>query len=163
MTAENSPTDPALIDQLWAGYHPRAMAPLGVLLALASLVLWTGQWYQSDLSDLADRIGSLALFALAWAVWPALIAVFLYRTVTYTYRLTDRALLVDFGFLFRPVPAIPLADVTAVVTGSNWMGRRLDVGWVEVRTPDRTVRLSGVRHPTSFAIALRNAVAKQRT
>ena len=45
-------------------------------------LLWTGQWYLDDLSDLADRIGSLAVFALAWGVWPALIAVFLYRTVT---------------------------------------------------------------------------------
>jgi membrane protein YdbS with pleckstrin-like domain len=160
MTTINRSSDPALRDVAWVGYHPRTMAPVVALLAVASLVLWTGQWYQADLSELADRIGSLTLFALAWAVWPALIAVYLYRTVTYTYRLTDRAMLVDFGFLSRPVPAISFATVTAVVSGAGWLSRRLGVGWVELRTLDRAVRLPGVRHPTAFAIAIRNTIAK---
>jgi membrane protein YdbS with pleckstrin-like domain len=160
MTTNNQLPDPALRELVWIGYHPRTMAPLGIVLVLVSLVLWTGQWYQSDLSDLADRIGSLTLFALAWAVWPALVAIFLYRTVTYTYRLTDREVLVDFGFLFRPVPAVPLSDISAVVTGGSWLRKQFGVGWVEVRTTDRSVRLPGVRHPSSFAIAVRNAVAK---
>src|SRR5262245_6400848 len=110
MTTELS-EDPAQHDLAWIGYHPRAMATTVTLVAIASLVVWTGRWYLDDLSELADRVGALTVFALAWAVWPAVGAVFLYRTVTYTYRLTDRVVLVEFGFLSRPVPPIPLAEV----------------------------------------------------
>src|SRR6266487_4198593 len=124
MINTESDADPAQRDLAWVGYHPRAMAPPIVLAAAASLMLWTGRWYLDDLSDLAVRVGTLAVFATAWAVWPALVAVFLYRTVTYAYRLTDRALLVDFGFLAPPIPAIALADVSAVTIGSGWVGRR---------------------------------------
>src|SRR5262245_789065 len=98
--------DPAMTDKRWAGYHPRAMTPAIALAAVVSLLVWTGRWYLDDISVLADELGAWAMFALAWAVWPALVAVFLYRTVTYTYRLTDRAVLADFGFAFRPVAPV---------------------------------------------------------
>lgn len=146
--------DPALHDRRWVGYHPRATAPIVALVSVLSLVLWTGRWYFDEISALADRLGGLALFALSWGVWPALGAIWLYRAVTYTYRLTDRALLVDFGFLARPVPPIQLTDITAVVAGGAGLGRLLGVGWVEVRTADRVVRLPGVRRPEEFASAV---------
>ena len=92
------PSISRLADREWSGYHPRAMAPIVFAVAVASLVVWTGRWYLSDLSDLAARYGPLAVFALAWGVWPALLAVFLYRTVAFTYRLADGALLLDYGF-----------------------------------------------------------------
>lgn len=155
MEAELRSADPALRDQLWVGYHPRAMAPIVALVSLLSLLLWTGHWYFEELSILFDRLGGLVLFALAWGVWPALGAVILYRTITYTYRITDRALLVDFGFLARPVPPIHLTEIMGVVTGGSWLARQLGVGWVEVRTADRVVRLPGVRRPEEFASALR--------
>ena len=154
--------DPAQTDLEWIGYHPRAMAPAIGLAAAASLVVWTGRWYLEDLSDFAERVGTLAFFATAWGLWPALGALFLYRTVTYTYRLTDRALLVDFGFLSPPVPPVPLAEVDAVVTGGGWLARRLGVGWVEVRASGRVVRLRGVRGPAEFAVTAREAVARAR-
>lgn len=160
MTAVDNPHDPAQTDLAWVGYHPRAMAPAIALATVASLLLWTGRWYLDDLSDLAESVGTLALFGMAWGVWPALTAVFLYRTITYTYRLTNRAVLVEFGFLSRPVPAIALTEVAAVPTGGAWLARRFGVGWVEVRTLDRVVRLSGVRNPIHFAIAIRDAVEK---
>lgn len=159
MATITASTDPAQRDVIWTGYHPRAMAPAIGLAAGASLLVWTGRWYLQDLSDFADRVGTLVFFALAWAVWPALVAIFLYRTITYTYRLTDRALLTDFGFLSPPVPPIALGQVGAVVIGGTWLGRRFGVGWIEVRTRDRAVRLRGVRKPELFALAIREAVA----
>lgn len=156
---DDRPGDPAMTDRAWVGYHPRAMSPVVALAAVASVVVWTGQWYLDDISDLAERLGGWAMFALAWGVWPAVAAVFLYRTVTFTYRLTDRTVLADFGPLCPPVPPIPLPSVTAVVVGGGWLARRLRVGWVEVRTADRVVRLKGVRNPSLFAMQLRAAVA----
>jgi membrane protein YdbS with pleckstrin-like domain len=122
----------------------------------------SGRWYHDDLSELADRVGALVVFALAWAVWPGLGAVFLYRAVTYTYRLTDRAVLMDFGFCFRPVPPVVLTDVQAIDVGGGLLARRLGIGWLEVRTKDRVVRMTGVRHPRAFAEKIREAIAACR-
>jgi membrane protein YdbS with pleckstrin-like domain len=149
--------DPAQADRAWAGYHPRAALPTVTGAAVASLLVWTGRWFLDDLSELADRVGALAVFALAWCVWPGIVALYLYRTLTYTYRLTDRAVLVDFGFRHEPVPPVWLADVAQVRTGAGWLGRILGVGWVEVRTAARTVRLVGVRRPEEFADRIRTA------
>lgn len=155
--------DPAQADLAWVGYSPWAMAPALVLAAIANgLVIW-GRWALDDLSAFADRVGALAVFALGWAVWPGLIAVLLYRTITYTYRLTDRALLIDFGFLARPVLPIALVDVVEVVAGGGWLARGLGVGWVEVRTADRAVRMTGIRNPTRFTEQIRAACAAVRT
>jgi membrane protein YdbS with pleckstrin-like domain len=138
------------------------MAPAVALIAVASLLVWTGRWYLDELSDFADYVGGLAMFALAWAVWPAVIAIFLYRTVTFTYRLTDRAVLVDFGFFCRPVPPMPLKDIISVTVGGGWLARRLRVGWIEVRSAAQTVRLKGVRNPYLFAEKIRQAAAESK-
>ncbi len=151
--------EPAQPDRLWVGYHPRAAIPLMVAAATLSMLISTGKWYLNDLSELADEIGSLALFAVAWGLWPLLIAVILYRTVTYTYRLTDRALYYDFGFWYAPQPPVGLRDITTVCAGGGWLSRALGVGWVEIRTADRVVRWPGVRHPQQVAEAIRAAVA----
>lgn len=162
MPAGDQVDDPSYRDVAWVGYHPRAMAPAIALAAIANILVLSGRWYLVDLSEFVDHVGALALFALAWAVWPGLFAVLLYRTITYTYRLTDRALLVDFGFFSNPVQPIALADVIAVIVGGGWMNRWLGVGWVEVRTHDRSVRMSGVRRPAIFAEKIRVTVAAVR-
>ena len=71
--------DPSLDDSVWAGYHPRAALPALVVAGATSFVIWTGRWYLEDLSALADRVGALAMFAVAWGVWPLLAAAYLYR------------------------------------------------------------------------------------
>jgi hypothetical protein len=130
-----------------------------VLAAAASLLVWTGRWYLQELSELTDRIGALAVFAIAWCVWPAIAAVFLYRTVTYTYRLTDRAVFADFGFWYPAVPPVWLSEVKEVRSGAGWLSGLLGVGWVELVTADREVRLVGVRHPDALAALIRGSVA----
>src|SRR5690348_16626494 len=98
MPSHRRADDPAQADRAWAGYHPRAADTAVAAAAVVSLLVWTGRWYQEDLSALADRVGALAVFAPVWCVWLGLGAVYLYRAATYTYRLTDSAVLVDFGF-----------------------------------------------------------------
>lgn len=143
-----------LADRAWVGYHPRALLPAALAVAALTAVVWTARWGHPNL---ATRTWILSGFALTWAAWLTLAAVFLYRTTTYTYRLTDRALLVDFGPLARPTSAILLSELTAVTSGAGPFGRRLEVGWVELRTAARVVRLTGVRHPGAFAERVRAA------
>lgn len=159
---EDRPTDdPALADRGWRGYDWRAGVPVVVVAAVASAGLLVGRWELDELSAFADRVGALAVFALAVAVWPLLLARLAYRTVTYTYRLTDRAVLLDYGFLHRPEPPVWLKDVTRVEAGATWVGRRLGVGCVTLTAGLRVVRLIGVRHPAAFAGEIRTAAGKR--
>ncbi len=162
MANGDRPDDPALTDRAWVGYHPRAMAPGAMLLAFASVLVWAGHWYFDDISELADWLGFWARFGLAWAVWPAFAGVFLYRTVTFTYRVTDQSVLVDFGPLYQPVSPVWFKDVTSVVVG-GWMVRWFGVGWVELEAAGRAVRLTGLRRPVLFAERIRQAVSAQRS
>jgi membrane protein YdbS with pleckstrin-like domain len=158
MAKDRRADDPAQHDRAWAGYHPRAMAPAVATVAVASLLVWTGRWYVAPLSELVVRIGALAVFAIAWGVWPAMGAVILYRTVTYTYRLTNRAVLIDFGFWYHALPPVWLNEIESVRVRAGWLSRRLGVGSVELHTVDGSVLLEGVRQPEAFAEQIRAAV-----
>jgi membrane protein YdbS with pleckstrin-like domain len=151
-------TDRAMADRAWRGYSRAALLPAVLLATAASAVVLTGRWYLSGLSELAGRFGALTVFALAAAVWPGLLAVLVYRTTTYTYRLTDRAVLVDRGFRHRPEPPVWLQEIAEVTAGAGPFGRLTGVGWVAIRTAGgRVVRLTGVRDPSGFASAIRDA------
>ncbi len=151
--------DPAQADRAWSGYHPRAALPAVAVAAVVSLLVWMARWYLADVSELTEHLGALAVIALAWGAWPVLATAYVYRMVTYTYRLTDRAVLIDFGFWHRPVAPLWLREVREVrVLSCRWC-RLLGVGCVEVLTPERTVTLLGVRQPEAFAgqiLAARN-------
>ena len=149
--------DGALADRAWRGYDWRAMFPAVAAAAAVSAAVLSGRWYLEELSAFADRAGALTVFALAVAVWPGLLAVFLYRSVTYTYRLTDRAVLIDRGLLSRPEPPVWLEELTGVASGAGPVGRQLGIGWVEIRAGDRVVRMTGVRNPGEFAAEIRAA------
>jgi membrane protein YdbS with pleckstrin-like domain len=154
-------SDPAYRDYGWYGYDPRAMAVVITTTAVISWGVWLGRWYFEDLSGLANHLGALAVFVLAWGVWPWLAAVFFYRTVTYTYRLTDRAVLVDFGFWHPYQPPLPLSDIRQVVIRRGVFGRFLGIGTVEIRTASRRLVLPGVRHPDAFVQRLQQLRARE--
>jgi membrane protein YdbS with pleckstrin-like domain len=149
--------DPAQADLAWSGYHPRAAVPVLVLASAGALFVSTGRHYLDDFSALAARVSALALFALPWAACACACAAYLYKCVTYTYRLTDRAVHADFGPLFRPVPPLELRDVSAVRARAGPLGRLLGVGRVEVRGAGRVLRLPGVRDPEALANRIRAA------
>ena len=151
--------DLSLADRAWRGYHPRAAVPAVLVAAAASGVLMVGRWELQDLSELADRVGAWVYFVLSAAVWLFLAAAVGYRLVTFTYRVTDRALLVDYGPRHPPEPPLNWADVTGVAHGAGWLGRRLGVGWVKVKAGPRTVTMRGVRRPAEFAWVIREAKA----
>jgi membrane protein YdbS with pleckstrin-like domain len=149
--------DPAHRDLGWYGYSPWTLLPLALPLIVVSAVVWLGRWYFEDLSELADRIGTWTLFVLAWGAWPLFLLVWAYRTITYTYRLTDRALLVDFGFRHPYQPPVPLEQIIEITVHQGVIGRYLNVGQVHIRTPERSVLLPGVHAPQGLVNALRQA------
>lgn len=153
--------DPAMTGRGWRGYDLRATLPAVAMAIAASVALLAGRWCFTDLSELADHVGALAVYGMALAVWPALLLALLYRTVTYTYRITDRAVLVDRGFMWPPELPLWLAELTAVETGAGWVSRRLGIGWVRLHTADgRAVVLTGVRDPEAFAAEVRAAATR---
>jgi len=158
------PAERALLDRTWRGYDPRAGFPAVAAAAAASAALLYGRWALPDLLDFAERAGALAVYAMVLAVWLGLLGMLLYRSVTYTYRLTDRAILTDRGSFNRPEPPVWLAELAGVEVVAGWLGRQLHVGRVVLREAGgREVLLTGVRNPTDFADAIRDAAAKLKS
>lgn len=145
----NSAPDPALVDQAWRGYDPRAAVPLLLLAAAITAALLAGRFLFNEF------LSAVLTYLLVLVIWPALLFVAAYRSVTYTYRLTDRALLVDRGFLHRPVPPLPYGDIAKIEHGASPVYSWLGVGWVVVSMSDgREVKLRSLRNPRDFAAAL---------
>jgi hypothetical protein len=141
-----------LEDRAWAGYDPRAAAPAAACATGLSAAILAGRWAFDDLSGLADRVGAFAFYVTVLAVWPVVLGLAAYRSVVRTYRLTDRAVLIDWGPFARPEPPVWLTELAGVRAGVRWFG----VGWVElVLTGGRRVRLRGVYDPRGFADRVR--------
>jgi membrane protein YdbS with pleckstrin-like domain len=156
--------DAAQADLDWRGYHPRAAVPAFALATVASVALLVGRWWLADPSDFTDRAIALAFYAMTLAVWPVLLSTLVYRMVTYTYRLTDRAVLVDWGFRHLPEAPVKLAGLRGVAVQVGRLGRRFGVGRVILHAADeRMVTLKGVRAPETFAMAIREAAAKWKS
>jgi hypothetical protein len=105
--------DAAAADHMWKGYHPRAAVPRVLLAAAVSAGVMVGRWRLKDMSDVAETVGPWVFFVLSACSWLIMLTV-AYRLITYTYRVTDSGLLVDFGFRNWPEPPIAWADVTKV-------------------------------------------------
>jgi hypothetical protein len=142
-------SDTALEDRAWRGYDPRAAMPLIAVAGGISAALLAGRWYLDDFT------AALIPYAIVLALWPGLLGLTVYRAITYTYRLTDRALLVDRGFRNRPEAPLWLADVNTVEYGGHWIARKLGIGWVKVTSIEgREIVLTAIRNPEQFANCL---------
>ena len=150
--------DRNLEDRAWRGYDVRATIPAVAATAVASAALVAGRLVLAG-STAPDRLTALIVYGSVLVVWSLVLALAAYRVVVRTYRLTDRAILVDWGpFVDRELP-VWFSNVSAVVSGAGWLGRRLGVGWVELREASgRVVRLTGVRDPAGFAMQVRELV-----
>ena len=149
MSSPQPPEVKALQDLAWRGFDLRAAIPITALAIVLSAVLLAGRWYLDDLAD------AIITYFLVLALWPALLSLTLYRAITYTYRITDRALLVDRGFFNRPEAPIWFNELRRVEIGARWIDRMLGIGWVSVSTSGRTLHLRAIRDPHGFAAMLR--------
>ncbi|WP_157369730.1 hypothetical protein [Zavarzinella formosa] len=134
-------------DLVWTGPSLRALLPAASILLLTSVILLSaGPW-------LAGKLGvehEWATFLLFWLVvilWVIACGRWMYRGSSYIYRLTDRAIHVDFGFMHPPVPGIPLGDITGL-DERPWAWWFMNVGTVIIRSEDRPpVFLPGLARP----------------
>lgn len=150
--------DPALIDRSWSGYDPRAGFPAILLAASVSILLLVGRWALEDLSWFADQAGALVVYAVTLAIWPGLLATLCYRAITYTYRVTDRGIIIDWGFRNLPEAPVWFHELVAVEVKFHPIGRILGFGRVILRCQDgRVVALRGVANPDAFADSIRTA------
>lgn len=149
-----------LEDRAWRGYEPRAALPAAAAAAAASAALVAGRFVLADRAAAPpDWLTALAVYGSVLAVWPLVLGLAAYRVIVRTYRLTDRAILVDWGPFVNPEDPVWLAHLADVRAGAGWLGRQLGVGWVELReNSGRVVRLTGVRDPAGFAAEIEKLV-----
>jgi membrane protein YdbS with pleckstrin-like domain len=158
-----STDDPSQPDLAWRGHSGWAMLPSFVVCFLVSVALLTSGWFFEDIRGIGQEVGSWIFFQITAVIWIVQLLRWVYRGASYIYRLTPKFVYVDRGFLYSPVPAIPLCDVTKVTWSAGFFGRFLGVGSViidvEVRGP---VTLTGLLQPAAFAEEIETAVAKAK-
>ena len=158
------PPDPSQPDLAWRGYSGWAMLPGFVICGVLTAFLLMSSYILDDVRGIVQKIGYLAVFAVAGAIWIFQLFRWLYRGAAYVYRLTPKFLFVDRGFLYNPEPAVDLAKVVKVKWGADWLGRFFGVGWVAVGAEGRDeLTLTGLRRPAAFAEEIEAAVKKTKT
>jgi uncharacterized membrane protein YdbT with pleckstrin-like domain len=158
-----STDDPSQSDLAWRGYSGWAMLPSFMVCFLLSVVLLTSGWFFDDIRGIGQEVGSWIFFQITGIIWIFQLVRWVYRGASYNYRLTPNFLYVDRGFLYNPVPAIPLCDVKSVTWTAGFVGRLLGVGSVIVEVQVRgPVTLTGVLRPAAFAEEIEAAVGKAK-
>jgi uncharacterized membrane protein YdbT with pleckstrin-like domain len=153
----------ALVDRAWRGYDIRAAIPWVCFGIAVDVFVLVGRWSLNDLSGSAHRIAAIGAYVAALVGSSLLVTALLYRTITYTYRLTDRAVLIDKGYFSLYQPPIWLDEIAEVATRASWIGERLGVGRVFVTTAaGQTIRMTGVRDPQEFARLIREEIVRHR-
>lgn len=146
--------DSAMVDEQWRGCDLRGAAPLFALALLLTFSLLVTRLLFNELLD------ALIAYLIVLVLWPTLLFVAVYRAVTYTFRITDRALVVDRGFLHGPILPLPYAGIAKVEHGDNWIHALLNIGWVRATMADgRSVKMPSLRDPAGFAALLRARAA----
>lgn len=163
MASPTEPDDPAELDLYWAGHSGWAMLPGAVIGAALSAVVMLAAPSVGDWVNLSPDTTAFIRFWIVLVGWVAAGVVWAYRGASYVYRLTPRHMFVEYGMLYRPVPPIPLRDVTSVEYRAGMLRRLFGVGALVVRAEGRPpIRLSGIFRPNQFARVIRRAVQEAK-
>jgi uncharacterized membrane protein YdbT with pleckstrin-like domain len=151
------------VEVWWGGYAGRTMLPAfalcflltAVVVLVASLV-----WQEEHLSDAV--ISHFALYLIV-ALWAVVLVRWAYVTVTISYRLTTRHLLVEYGLAHPGLPPLPLETIAKVKVEQNAWERLVGVGRLRIETTNgRTECLPGVHAPAVVADEILRRVQKAR-
>lgn len=148
MTQPN-PSD-AETDLVWTGPGLRGLAPLASVLLFASVLLLSAGPWLAGLLGMEHEWATLLLFWVVVILWIVATARWFYRGASYVYRLTDRAIHADFGFLNAPTPPMPLESIVRLENRPGaW--RLINVGTVIVHARDGSrLILPGQAKPAEF-------------
>lgn len=146
-------------DLVWTGPGLRGLAPLAAVLMFVSFIMLVGGGWLARMVGFEHEWVTLFLFWLIVSLWCVACGRWLYRGSSYMYRLTDRAIRADFGFLHHPIPPIALEKIESIENRPRaWS--LINVGTVIVNAKDGTqLRLPGLAKPQQFidqVIAARN-------
>jgi hypothetical protein len=168
VTAESDPvraghapaTAPEELDVWWGSYSGWTMAPSwAACVLLTGLIAW-GAWVLVPRGFVQGTV-----LGLAGGLWLAQGFRWAYRVFGYNYRLTNRRLYRDRGFLYTEFAALDLAAVASVVVKRSGADRLVGVGQVWVVPEDKAkgpLVLEGVGRPLDVAQAIREAVHAAR-
>jgi uncharacterized membrane protein YdbT with pleckstrin-like domain len=157
---QTSYPDPSESDIAWRGYSGWVMWPSFLVCGLMTLLLLVGGWFIEGIRGIGQETGSWVFFILTILIWVLQFCRWFYRGATVTYRLTDKKIHIDRGFLSPPVESIKLIDIQQILVGQNLLGKWFGVGWVSIQsTNNRREVLEGVYRPEEFADLIRTQVS----
>jgi len=150
------------IDLAWQGYSSRAMLPSTVLLtaATAAVVVWVRPLVPS-------WIVNEAVDAPVAACWLFQAVRWLYRSLAFQFRLTNRRLFRERGQLYPAEKPWDLALAVRAEPRQNLLERICGVGTVHLVLEESgegqpVIELSGVRRPAALATRIDEAIKTAR-
>lgn len=161
-TARASTAKREEVDLAWQGYSSRAMLPSTILLAsaTAAVVVWVRPLVPS-------WIVNEAFDAPVAAVWLFQAVRWLYRSLAFQFRLTNRRLFRERGQLYPAEKPMDLALAVRAEARQTLLERICGVGRVhlvmEAASEDQpAIELSGVRRPAALAARIDEAIKTAR-
>ena len=140
-------------DVWWGSYTSKTMLPSALVCIGLTLLIATLAWFHNHFG-LTWNQGRRLAYALAGAVWLCQSLRWGYRVLSFNYRLTNRRLFCQLGFLYPSQPVIELADIAEVQVVQGFWEHWLDVGRLRIireKPGEPPVLLPGVRKPERIA------------
>jgi hypothetical protein len=150
---------PQEVDVWWGAYAGRTMLPgfgFCVLFLLVAIIAGWYCWARLGFDRLTTRYSAFALIGLVWGLQ---IIRWLHRTITFSYRLTNRRLLLERNFVRSGRAELGLDTITEVRALQSPIERRLGIGTLYVFAADKNLPamvLAGVVSPDKVSDQIRS-------
>jgi hypothetical protein len=141
-------------DICWASYSGWTMLPsFLVCFLVTSGIAWFG-------FTVTRPMAQTVILGASGIVWLVQLARWAHRFFSFSYRLTNRRLFIDRGFVFPDRLQVMLGGIDRTAADQNRFEKWIGVGKVRLRLRDRrheTLVLAGVREPLTFVRLIEEA------
>jgi membrane protein YdbS with pleckstrin-like domain len=148
------------LDLWWGAYSGWALAPSFTVCVLATTaIIWASYRF------LPSQYLHFTILGLAGAVWIVQLTRWVYRVFGYNYRLTNRRLYVDHGWLYSEAHRVDLTEVKAIKVRVGWWEKIIQVGDIVVTLaagPQQDRVLEAVAVPQRIARQIEHAIGLAR-